>query len=33
MRFEFDNPTRVIFGAGSLERLGAEARKVGRRAL
>lgn len=33
MQFEFQNPTRVIFGAGSLSRLGEIATKFGKRAL
>ena len=33
MNFEFQNPTRLIFGAGSLSRLGEIASKFGKRAL
>jgi alcohol dehydrogenase YqhD (iron-dependent ADH family) len=33
MRFEFHNPTRLVFGAGGLKKLGAEVRPLGRRAL
>ncbi|HEY3447751.1 MAG TPA: iron-containing alcohol dehydrogenase [Myxococcales bacterium] len=33
MRFEFQNPTRLVFGAGCLEKLGAEVRRNGKRAL
>jgi len=33
MRFEFCNPTRILFGCGMLERLGREAATLGRRAL
>ncbi len=33
MRFEFYNPTRLVFGAGSLARLGEVAAKYGKRAL
>ena len=33
MRFEFRNPTRLIFGAGGLSRLGEVAREQGKRAL
>ncbi|MBF0311218.1 MAG: iron-containing alcohol dehydrogenase [Magnetococcales bacterium] len=33
MNFEFQNPTRIIFGAGVLSRLGEVARREGRRAL
>lgn len=33
MRFDFHNPTRLIFGAGSIARLGDEAKAYGRRAL
>ncbi|SEM07643.1 hypothetical protein SAMN04489760_103212 [Syntrophus gentianae] len=33
MNFEFHNPTRLIFGAGTLSRLGEVARKHGRKAL
>jgi alcohol dehydrogenase YqhD (iron-dependent ADH family) len=33
MKFEFQNPTRIIFGAGNLDRLGEVARTYGNRAL
>ncbi|MBF0173768.1 MAG: iron-containing alcohol dehydrogenase [Magnetococcales bacterium] len=33
MNFEFQNPTRIVFGAGVLSRLGEVAREGGRRAL
>lgn len=33
MQFEYHNPTRLVFGAGSLSRLGEIARQYGRRAL
>jgi len=33
MNFSFYNPTRLIFGAGSLERLGETAAGIGRKAL
>ncbi|SKA71274.1 hypothetical protein SAMN02745704_00111 [Paucidesulfovibrio gracilis DSM 16080] len=33
MNFEFQNPTRIIFGAGNLSRLGEAAREFGTRAL
>jgi len=33
MQFEYHNPTRLIFGAGSLARLGEVAKAYGRRAL
>ena len=33
MRFEFNNPTRIVFGAGSLSRLGEFASRYGKRAL
>ncbi|MFA0888000.1 MAG: iron-containing alcohol dehydrogenase [Synergistales bacterium] len=33
MKFEFQNPTRIIFGAGNLARLGEVARSYGKRAL
>ncbi|SDP07791.1 iron-containing alcohol dehydrogenase [Desulforhopalus singaporensis] len=33
MNFEFYNPTRLIFGAGNLKRLGKEVKRIGRRAL
>ncbi len=33
MQFEFQNPTRIVFGAGSLSRLGEIANKFGKRAL
>lgn len=33
MHFEFHNPTRLIFGAGSLSRLGEFAQRYGKRAL
>jgi alcohol dehydrogenase len=33
MKFDFHNPTRLVFGAGSLSRLGAESACLGRRAL
>lgn len=33
MKFEFQNPTRLIFGAGNLSRLGEVARSYGKRAL
>ncbi len=33
MRFEFCNPTRLLFGAGNLDRLGEEVRRLGKRAL
>ena len=33
MNFEFHNPTRLIFGAGSLSRLGEVVREKGQRAL
>jgi len=33
MKFEFVNPTRVVFGIGSLARLGAETARIGHRAL
>ena len=33
MKFEFQNPTRLIFAAGALFRLGDVARQHGRRAL
>ncbi len=33
MKFEYHNPTRLIFGAGSLSRLGELARQYGKRAL
>lgn len=33
MQFEFANPTRIVFGAGSLERLGQIAREHGKHAL
>ncbi|HBT25280.1 MAG TPA: hypothetical protein DEA58_01105, partial [Pseudothermotoga sp.] len=33
MKFEYYNPTRLIFGAGSLERLGEVVSKYGKKAL
>jgi len=33
MKLEYHNPTRLIFGAGSLSRLGELARQYGKRAL
>ena len=33
MKFEFENPTRIVFGAGSLSRLGEFASRYGKRAL
>ena len=33
MKFEFTNPTRVVFGAGTLDRLGRETVRMGTRAL
>lgn len=33
MNFEFQNPTRILFGAGTLTRLGEVAREYGKRAL
>ena len=33
MRFTFYLPTKIIFGSGSLARLGSEARKIGRKAI
>ncbi|EKD34323.1 MAG: iron-containing alcohol dehydrogenase, partial [uncultured bacterium] len=33
MKFEFHNPTRLIFGAGTLSQLGEVARKHGKKAL
>lgn len=33
MKFEFSNPTRLIFGAGSLSRLGEVVSRKGTRAL
>jgi len=33
MKFEFYNPTRLIFGAGSLEQLGKVVSKYGKKAL
>lgn len=33
MNFEFQNPTRLIFGAGSLIRLGEVVKEKGKRAL
>jgi alcohol dehydrogenase YqhD (iron-dependent ADH family) len=33
MEFEFQNPTKIIFGAGTLSRLGEVARSYGNRAL
>jgi alcohol dehydrogenase YqhD (iron-dependent ADH family) len=33
MKFEFQNPTKIIFGAGNLARLGEVARSYGKRAL
>ena len=33
MKFEYHNPTRLIFGAGSLSRLGELAQRYGKRAL
>jgi len=33
MNFEFQNPTRIVFGAGSLARLGEVAREYGKKAL
>lgn len=33
MKFEFQNPTQLVFGAGTLSRLGEEVRTHGKRAL
>ena len=33
MQFEYQNPTRLVFGAGSLPRLGEMASRYGERAL
>lgn len=33
MKFQYANPTRLVFGAGSLDRLGAETARMGTRAL
>jgi alcohol dehydrogenase len=33
MKFEFQNPTRIVFGAGTISQLGKEVRQYGQRAL